>query len=350
LAFAGDAIELSLPARVSPKMKFLAPVILLASLISAAAEPLLPTAEGTTWNYVLVQEKVSGNLDLTEPNELERISVTYRMGGNEKIDDKKLQRFEIYRDDSLDSVDLIAVEENGIICPARIYAGGRVVKLVPPQTMLATPLAKGKRWTFEGTIGEIKVNQHYEIADQEEIEVPAGNFHAWRIHCDQDSPAPATIDRWFVPGIGFVKVATVVKGESGIAAQRSWLNLKELPKIAVQKNASSESNKLTGDISSEPQGELKTELKESAATVYARWHGRGLPDHAKIRAVFIAENVADISANSQIDEMETTAPTANSGGTFALSRPEGGWTTGDYRVEFYLDDTLADTAKFKIVK
>jgi hypothetical protein len=329
-------------------MKFLALAILLASPLSLAAEPLLPTAEGTVWNYDLVQEKLSNSLDLTEPNELERISVIYRMGGIEKIDHRELQRFEIYRGDALDSVDLIAIEEHGIICPARIHADGKVVKLVPPQTMLATPLVKGKGWTFEGTIGEIKVNQRYEIADEEEIEVPAGNFHAWRIHCEQTSPAPATIDRWFVPGIGFVKVATIVKGESGIAAQRSWLNLKELPKIAPQKK-SSESNKLTGDVSSEPQGELKTEFKENTATVYARWHGRALHDHAKIRAVFIAANVAGIPANSQIDEMETTAPETNSGGTFALSRPEGGWTTGDYRVEFYLDDALADTVKFKIV-
>ncbi|HST29988.1 MAG TPA: hypothetical protein VLK27_04040 [Chthoniobacterales bacterium] len=331
-------------------MKFLALAILLASLVSGVAEPLMPTAEGTTWNYVLVQEKLTDNLDLTAPNELQRISVTYRVGGRKKIDGKELQRLEIYRDDVLDSVDLISVEKDGIICPARIQADGKVLKLVPPQTMLATPLAKGKGWTFEGTVGDTKVKQHYEVADEEDIEVPAGNFHAWRIHCEQSSPTPATIDRWFVSGIGFVKVATVVKGESGIAAQRSWLNLKDLPKIAPPKNAPADSNKLTGDVTSEPQGALKTEFNENTAILYARWHGRNLHDHATIRVVFIAENVSGISENSQIDEMETTAPEANSGGTFALSRPEGGWTTGDYRIEFYLDDTLADTVKFKILK
>jgi hypothetical protein len=332
-------------------MKFLALAIFLVLLISSAAESLMPTAEGTTWNYVLVQEKMNDSLDLTESNDLERISVTYRMGGTEKIDNQELQRLEIYRDDVLDSVDLIAVGKHGIVCPARSHANGSVVKLVPPQTMLTTPLAKGKGWTFDGTIGDTKVNQHYEVADEEEVEVPAGKFHAWRIHCEQTSPAPATIDRWFVSGIGFVKVATVVKGQSGIAAQRSWLNLKELPQIAPRKkDASPESNKLSGDVSSEPQGERKAEFKESAPTVYARWHGRGLRDKAQIRAVFTAENVAGITANSQIDEMETTAPAANSGGTFALSRPEAGWTSGDYRVEFYLDDALADTVKFKIVK
>jgi hypothetical protein len=331
-------------------MKFLILVALLAPIVSVAAESLMPTAEGTTWNYDLVQEKLSDSLDLTEPNELERVSVSYRLGGTEKIDNKDLRRLEIYLGDAIDSIDLIAIEEQGIVCPARTDGHGSVIKLVPPQIMLKTPLAKGKRWTFDGTIGGTKVNQRYEIADDEEIEVPAGKFHAWRIHCEQSAPAPATIDRWFVPGTGFVKVATVVKGESGIAAQRTWLNLKELPKVVPPKNATPEPDKLSAGVSSEPQGEFKTEFKDSAPAVYARWHGRGLRNQAQIRVVFIAENVADISANYQIDEMEATAPAANSGGTFELSRPDGGWTTGDYRVEFYLDDELAGTVKFKIVK
>jgi hypothetical protein len=330
------------------KRLFLLPV--LAPLAAIAAEPLMPSAEGTTWNYILVQEKVSNHLDLDEPTEMEKISVTYRLGGTEKVDHKDLRRLEIYRGDALDGVDLLSIEENRIVCPARTDPRGVITKLVPPQTMLATPLVKGNKWSFNGTIGGTKVSQQYEVADEEDLEVPAGKFHAWRIHCEQTAPGPATIDRWFVPGTGFVKVATVVKGQSGIAAQRSWLNLKDLPTAELSKSPSSESVKVTGGVSSEPQGEFKTEFNENTETIYARWHGRDLADQAKIRAVFVADNVADISADSQIDEMETTAPAPNSGGNFALSRPEGGWTTGDYRVEFYVDDTLATAVKFKIVK
>ncbi len=331
-------------------MKFFVLAILLSAIAAATAEPLMPTAEGTTWKYILVQEKPDQSLDLSEPNELEKISVSYRIGGAEKVDNRELQRLEIYRDDVLDSVDLIAIEEHGIICPARQSPNGNVVKLVPPQTMLATPLAKGKKWAFNGLIGDKKVSQDYQVADQEEIQVPAGKFNAWRIHCEQTRPAPATIDRWFVPGVGFVKVATVIKGESGVVAERTWLNLKELPTIAPLKNASPKPNQLSGDVAGEIKGDAKTEFKATAPTVYARWHGRGLRDHAAVRAVFIAENVPDIPANSQIDEMETTAPAPNSGGSFDLERPEEGWTPGNYRVEFYLDDALADTVKFKIVK
>lgn len=329
-------------------MRFFALLVLVAPLVSVAAEPLIPIAEGTTWNYELVQEKPSDSLDLTEPNQRERFDVTYRLGGIKKIDNRDLYRLEIYRGEALESVDLIAVEARGIMCPARTDAKGAIVKLIPPQTMVPAELKKGTRWKFDGTISETKVNQGYEIVGEEDVDVPAGKFHAWRIHCEQTLPAPATIDRWFVPGTGFVKVATIVKGESGVTAQKTWMNLKELPKVAAQKSTPSQSDELSAGVASEPRGEFRAEFKQDTATIYARWHGRNLREQAMIRAIFIAENVTDVSANYQIDEMETTAPAASSGGTFALSRQEGGWTPGDYRVEFYVNDELAQTVKFKI--
>ena len=95
---------------------------------------------------------------------------------------------------------------------------------------------------------------------------------------------------------------------------------------------------------------MKTGFKADTPAIYAQWHGHGLPDHAKIRAVFIAKNVADVSADYQLDESSTVAPAPNAHGVFTLSKPEGGWTPGNYRVEFYVDDALAETAKFKISK
>src|SRR5436189_1446488 len=226
---------------------------LLPLVCGAAEPPLFPSADGTTWNYDLVQEKPIESVDLTEPKAEEHLGVTYRLGGIEKIDNKDLRRLEIYRDQTLESVDLVAIEERGIICPARADSQGTITRLIPPQLMLSTPLKTGAGWNFDGTIANTKVKQHYEITGEEEVDVPAGKFQAWRIHCEQTAPAPATIDRWFVPGIGFVKVATVVKGKSGIPAQRTWLNLKELPKVASRENNPSPADKLSAGVSSEPQ-------------------------------------------------------------------------------------------------
>ena len=68
--FDNRAIELSLHACVSPKMKVAYFALALIPLICGASEPpLLPTTEGTTWNYDLVHEKPSGDFDLTGSNE-----------------------------------------------------------------------------------------------------------------------------------------------------------------------------------------------------------------------------------------------------------------------------------------
>ena len=88
-------------------MKFFVLAAILTPVIGIAAEPLMPTAEGTTWNYDLVQEKVSDSLDLTEPNEQEIVAVMYRLGGTEKIGNKELRKLEIYRGETLGTYGLV---------------------------------------------------------------------------------------------------------------------------------------------------------------------------------------------------------------------------------------------------
>ena len=351
--FANSAIELSSHACVSPEMKVAVfTVVLMPFICGAAKPPLLPTAEGTTWNYDLAQEKPIDSFDLTEPNEEEHVAVSYRLGGIEKIDNKDLRRLEIYRGATLESVDFIAVEQRGIICPARTDSRGAITKLVPPQIMLATPLKTGSSWNFDGTIAGTKVNQRYEIAGEEDVDLPAGKFHAWRIHCEQTSPAPATIDRWFVPGTGFVKVETVVKAPSGGVLERSSLKLKEPPRVASapQKNPAPKSEKLSVGLSREPAGDFLTTFASNTGAIYVRWRGRGLRAQAEIRVVWIAENVSGVTPGYEMDEASTVAPTPSSTGRFTFDRPEEGWAPGNYRVEFYVDDAPAGTVKFKILK
>jgi hypothetical protein len=333
-------------------MKAAALLLTLTPLICAAAEPLLPTAEGTTWRYNFIQEKPSASFDLTEPNEQEEFVVTYRLGSTQSLENKELRRLEIYRGEALESVDLIAVEENGIVCPARADDRNGITKLNPPQKMVAMPLKTGTKWTFDGTVGETKVNQRYQIAGEEDVDVPAGRFHAWRIHCEQTLPTRATIDRWFVPGTGFVKVETTANGPSGGLLQKTSLKLIEPPKIVSmpEETSTSKREKLSAGVSSEPKGEFKTEFKSDTPALYVSWHSRGIADRAEIRAVFIADNVADVSAGYQIDQSTTTAPSPNSSGVFTLSKPEEGWTPGNYRIEFFVDDQLTQTLKFTISK
>jgi hypothetical protein len=335
-------------------MKFVALLTLpFLPFISRGAEPIFPTAEGTTWNYEMKHERPSESFDLTEPNEEEEFEVTYRLGGVERIDNLELRRLEVYRGGALENVDLIAIEEGGIMCPVRKDAEDAVIKLVPPQKMLALPLKTGASWNFDGTVGDTKVSQHCQISGEEDVEVPAGKFHAWRITCAQLAPTKGVIERWFVPAVGFVKIDTAVKGESGGVLQRTSLKLKEPPKIASapeKKEPREAEDELSAGVSSERDGEFKAQFKSNTPAIYARWRGHDLRPKSEIRATFIAENVADVSAESEIDEVKAVAPKPDSGATFTLARPKTGWTPGNYRVEFFVDDEPTATVKFKIVK
>ena len=108
---------------------------------------------------------------------------------------------------------------------------------------------------------------------------------------------------------------------------------------------------LTASFSDAAGGEPKVTFPSRTEKLYAQWRGLHLPDEAKIRCVWIAENVGDIAEpNYTIDEAKTTASKPDAYGSFALSRPEDGWATGDYRAEFYVNDKLAATVRIKITE
>jgi hypothetical protein len=111
-----------------------------------------------------------------------------------------------------------------------------------------------------------------------------------------------------------------------------------------------EKGKLSVALSNERTGEPTTIFRANTRAIYARWQGRGLRPQAKIRAVWIAQDVADVAADYQIDEASTVAPSPNSRGIFTISQPEGGWLPGSYRVEFYVDESPDQIVKLTITK
>ncbi|MGB8805904.1 MAG: hypothetical protein WCC93_13335, partial [Chthoniobacterales bacterium] len=204
------------------------------SLGFVSAEQLIPTAPGTAWRYKMTEEPGKG---LRIPNSRAdakgtvRVSVLYRIAGTENIDRKELLKFEMHRAGVVTNTDLLSIDERGIFCAARINLDGELIKLNPPQTIIATPLNVGATWNFDGQIGELNVHQHYEVTGEDDIEVPAGEFHAFHIHGEQTSPSRMTIDRWFAIGIGTVKDVTTVRDSDGDLLERISLELMERPKI-----------------------------------------------------------------------------------------------------------------------
>ena len=331
-------------------------VLAIFSVACASATQLLPTAQGTSWQYETTLEAGDGvsfsHLKTDEKGKV-RLPSIYRIDGMQNIDGKNLLKFAMHRAGVVSNIDLLTVDENGITCAARVGEDGKFAKLDPPQKVLVAPVRTGSKWTYDGKVGDLQVHQIYEILDEENVDVPAGKFRACRIHCQQTAPMSITLDRWFVSGVGFVKDVTTMRTPDGDLLQRVSLELKEPPKIALrpEAKAAEEKKKISVGLAKEPIGETATKFSSTVPKIYARWQGHGLRDHAKIRVVWIAEHVEEIAPpDYKLDEASSVATAPDSHGLFTFSQPEDGFEPGDYRVEFYVDETLTETVKLKIVE
>ncbi len=320
----------------------------------ALAVPIMPTAPGTSWRYNMTEE-IGKGLDLsnakTDANGKIRLPVLYRIDGTENVDGKALLKFEMHRGGAITNTDLLSVDDQGITCWARINLDGQLVKFNPPQTMIAAPLKRGIKWDFNGRAGELNVQQHYEVLGAEKIDVPAGNFRAYKIHGEQTKPNRMTIDRWFVPAVGIIKDVTTMTDEKGDLLQRIALELAEGPKFvarpAVKVDAAPK--QLTVSLAKDRFGKPITMFSTNTPEIYARWHGQRLRTGASVKAVWIAEDIGeDFPQDYKVDEASAVAESPTAQGAFTLARPEDGWAPGDYRVEFYVDDVLIDAVKMKI--
>ena len=325
-------------------------------ITSFLAAPAIPIAPGTSWRYNMTEEVGKGfslsNLRADTDGKI-RLPVLYRVEGTENVDGKDLLKFEMHRAGAITNTDLLSVDDQGITCWARINLDGELVKFNPPQTMIAVPLKKGAAWDFDGQAGELKVQQHYDVLGEEEIDVPAGKFHAYRIHGEQTTPNRMTIDRWFAPGVGIVKDVTTMQDAKGDLLQRISLELAEAPKIVERPEVKSDAapKQLAVSLAKDRFGKPVTTFSSNTPEIYARWQGQRLRQGASVKAVWIAENIGeDFPQDYKVDEASVIAESPIAHGAFTLERPEDGWAPGDYRVEFYVDDVPVDAVKMKIVQ
>lgn len=102
--------------------------------------------------------------------------------------------------------------------------------------------------------------------------------------------------------------------------------------------------RLIVEVSDSEDGGMKTKFKSDTPNIYVRWHGHGLPEHARVRVAWVAEDVGNIvDPNFVVDETESEAPAPDASARFTLGRPADGWAEGKYRLEFYINDQLEQT-------
>ena len=324
-------------------------------LSSVFAAPVIPTAPGTSWRYNMTEEIGKGlnlsNLKADADGKIrlpvwtaskERRTLTGKIFSSLKCTggydhQHRSAHGGRTRDHLLGSMNL----------------DGEFVKFSPPQTMIVAPLKKGAAWDFDGQAGDLKVQQHYDVLGEEKIDVPAGNFQAFRIHGEQTMPNRMLIDRRFVPGVGIVKDITTMQGAKGDLLQRISLESAEVPKIVERPEVKSGAapKRLAVSLAKDRFGKPTTTFSSNTPEIYARWQGQRLRQGANVKAVWIAENIGeDFPQDYKVDEASVVAASPTTRGAFTLARPEEGWMPGDYRVEFYVDDVLIDAVKMKIVQ
>lgn len=337
-------------------MQKLAVLLAAAAGVVIAREQLLPLENGTTWTYELTEE--AGEEFAFAPGtagadgKIHRVAI-YRLDGPQNVSGKILLKFEMLRDGVITNADLLSVDERGIFCAARIDQYGELMPVEPPQTIVATPLRSGATWDYAGKMAGMDVRQHFEIVAEEDVDVPAGKFRAFHIRGEQTAPNSTKINRWFANGVGIVKDVTEARAADGDLVRRITLELKERPKIAPRPEAKSlpPPKKATVSVSTSSSSASTRQVSRDTGSIYARWQGHGLRVGAKIRAVWVAENVAGFAPPEQtVDEATTAANSSSAHGVFTLARPPDGWAPGDYRVDIYVDAELADSAKLKIAE
>lgn len=352
------------------KTPVLTAILLLAAVI-ARADALLPTQDGTTWQYESVEEQggPAAGPATTTP-------VTIQIG-RETFAGKDFIKLVTITDDVVTRTELMTLDEHGWVCHFRGGKDGRMAKLDPPQTIVPAQLKTGDTWDTDGEVAGMEIREHFVVEKEETIKVAAGAFRAFHIHCEDSSVMSAKLDRWFSPGVGFVKETTVVRGPTGGLLQRASLELQKRPEViakpaavtptpipaasptptapmrgpAVETDPGQAGKRLTVEVSTDPAGGSKLEFKSDVQNIYVRWRGHGLPKDARVRVAWIAEDVGDlVDPNFIVDETESVAPAPDASARFTLGRPPDGWAEGKYRVEFYVNDELEETVRVTIVK
>ncbi len=315
-------------------------------------------------------------------------TMTVRIAVPEVIEGKPVLKLETVAEGELIKTELMSVTDRGVLCYARTWSEDKSVRFDPPQTLVPASLTVGAKWELDDTVAGSDMHQKWNVAAEEEIEVPAGKFKAYRFHSEQPWPISITIDRWFVPGTGLVKDITTTRGPTGRLLSRVTTALKNFSVTAVPETKSSptpnptptetpaatpsEAPSLTPspnepdtsasaspapalriklEVSASRDGAASTEFPSDVANVFVRWAGENLPINSGVRIAWIAEDVGDVAPpNFIVDQTETLVTTANFGARFTLSRPKDGWAAGKYRAELYLEEELIDTVKVTITE
>jgi hypothetical protein len=201
------------------RSRYLGIVGLLTAL--AAGGPMVlaqdyPLAPGTRWTYHLRKEvapgvQLDGEDGRVAKNNVVDVTMISHVAGTEQIDGKSYTRIEGYRDGKLSQIDWYALTADGLMHARSIdNSGAGESDLKPPEKLLSPTLAPNESWTWRDAGGT--VSSKTSVGAAEQITVPAGSYRAIPLETTMEMPtqggppARVTINYWFVPAVGYVKL------------------------------------------------------------------------------------------------------------------------------------------------
>ena len=104
-------------------------------------------------------------------------------------------------------------------------------------------------------------------------------------------------------------------------------------------------------LATQKGGKAVTTFSADVPTIYAFWKGESLNIGDAIRVLWIAEDVGEGAGakETEIRSAQAKIYKSDADGSFTLSRPEGkNWPVGKYRVQFYVNGSMAEVLKFTI--
>src|SRR6266508_1292198 len=99
-------------------------LIVLFAVASGRADTIFPTATGTTWSYQMTQEfgrgiRPSDKSIQADADGKVRLPITITVTGSEKIDGTETHKFELSRQDAVQTIQFLQITDQGIFEIAR---------------------------------------------------------------------------------------------------------------------------------------------------------------------------------------------------------------------------------------
>ena len=163
----------------------------------------LPLGKGYKWVYK------------TDYDEME---IVHEVAGAEKVGD--VDCFVVEHKTVIASADRtrvlwkewVAVSDEGVKIH-KLQRGRSEITIEKPFFKIKDILKKDDEWEGLGQAEENPPKYHYLVEEENEVEVPAGKFKAWKVHVKIESGDRHTSDsyEWYAKGVGLVKAEMTVK-------------------------------------------------------------------------------------------------------------------------------------------